>query len=243
VVNHYQYALEKAAEYKIMVRAHEAVRPTGISRTYQNLIGNESARGTAYQSFGGSKPNHVTLIPYTRLISGLMDYTLRIFKMDLSKLNPNNNSHVNSTIANQLALYATTYSHLQMAADLLENYNRFLDAFQFIKDVTIDWTENKYLEAEPGQNITVARKAKWTSNWFVGNVNGETPRTSNIRIDFLEEGKKYTATIYADAKDVHYKTNPQAYVIRKVVVTKKSKLSQLSVSDKGYAVSIIEIKK
>jgi hypothetical protein len=243
VVNHYQYALEKAAEYKVMVNAHEAVRPTGISRTYPNLIGNESARGTEYQSFGGSKPNHVTLLPFTRLIGGPMDYTPGIFEMDLSKLNPDNHSHVNSTIANQLALYVTMYSPLQMAADLPENYNRFLDAFQFIKDVAIDWTESKYLEAEPGQYITVARKAKGTSNWFVGNVNGETPRTSNIKFDFLEKGKKYTATIYADAKDAHYKTNPQAYVIRKVVVTNKSKLSQLSAPGGGYAVSIIEIKK
>jgi hypothetical protein len=243
VVNHYQYALEKAAEYKIMVNAHEAVRPTGISRTYPNLIGNESARGTEYQSFGGSKPNHVTLLPFTRLIGGPMDYTPGIFEMDLSKLNPDNHSHVNSTIANQLALYVTMYSPLQMAADLPENYNRFLDAFQFIKDVAIDWTESKYLEAEPGQYITVARKAKGTSKWFVGNVNGETPRTSNIKFDFLEKGKKYTATIYADAKDAHYKTNPQAYVIRKVVVTNKSKLSQLSAPGGGYAVSIIEIKK
>ena len=172
-----------------------------------------------------------------------MDYTPGIFEMDLSKLNPDNHSHVNSTIANQLALYVTMYSPLQMAADLPENYNRFLDAFQFIKDVAIDWTESKYLEAEPGQYITVARKAKGTNNWFVGNVNGETSRTSNIKFDFLEKGKKYTATIYADAKDAHYKTNPQAYVIRKVVVTNKSKLSQLSAPGGGYAVSIIEIKK
>ncbi|TDE06719.1 glycoside hydrolase family 97 protein [Flavobacterium hiemivividum] len=242
VVNHYQYAIEKAADYKIMVNAHEAVRPTGISRTYPNLIGNESARGTEYQSFGGSKPNHVTLLPFTRLIGGPMDYTPGIFEMDLSKLNPDNGSHVNSTIANQLALYVTMYSPLQMAADLPENYNRFLDAFQFIKDVAIDWSDSKYLEAEPGQYITVARKAKGTNNWFVGNVNGETSRTSNIKFDFLEKGKKYTATIYADAKDAHYKTNPQAYTIRTVTVTSKSKLSQLSVPGGGYAISIIERK-
>ncbi|NGY36630.1 glycoside hydrolase family 97 protein [Flavobacterium sp. XN-5] len=240
VVNHYQYAIEKAADYKIMVNAHEAVRPTGISRTYPNLIGNESARGTEYQSFGGSKPNHVTLLPFTRLIGGPMDYTPGIFEMDLSKLNPDNGSHVNSTIANQLALYVTMYSPLQMAADLPENYNRFLDAFQFIKDVAIDWSDSKYLEAEPGQYITAARKAKGTNNWFVGNVNGETSRTSNIKFDFLEKGKKYTATIYADAKDAHYKTNPQAYTIRTVTVTSKSKLSQLSVPGGGYAISIIE---
>lgn len=243
IINHYQYAIEKAADYKIMVNAHEAVRPTGICRTYPNLIGNESARGTEYQSFGGSKPNHVTLLPFTRLIGGPMDYTPGIFEMDLSKLNPDNHSHVNSTIANQLALYVTMYSPLQMAADLPENYNRFSDAFQFIKDVAIDWTESKYIEAEPGQYITVARKAKGTNNWFVGNVNGETPRTSNIKFDFLEKGKKYVATIYADAKDAHYKTNPQAYSIRKMTVSSKSKLAQLSAPGGGYAISIIEIKK
>ncbi|UTN05691.1 glycoside hydrolase family 97 protein [Flavobacterium bizetiae] len=242
IVNHYQYAIEKAADYKIMVNAHEAVRPTGIARTYPNLIGNESARGTEYQAFGGSKPNHVTVLPFTRLIGGPMDYTPGIFEMDISKMNPDNKSHVNSTIANQLALYVTMYSPLQMAADTPENYNRFPDAFQFIKDVAVDWSESKYIEAEPGDFITVARKAKGTNNWFVGNVNGETARTSNIDFSFLEKGKKYTATIYADAKDAHYKTNPQAYTIKKIAVTNKSKLSQLSVPGGGYAISIIETK-
>lgn len=242
IVNHYQYAIEKAADYKIMVNAHEAVRPTGICRTYPNLIGNEAARGTEYQAFGGSKPNHVTVLPFTRLIGGPMDYTPGIFEMDISKMNPDNKSHVNSTIANQLALYVTMYSPLQMAADTPDNYNRFPDAFQFIKDVAVDWSESKYIEAEPGDFITVARKAKGTNNWFVGNVNGETPRTSNIDFSFLEKGKKYTATIYADAKDAHYKTNPQAYTIRKIAVTNKSKLSQLSAPGGGYAISIIETK-
>ncbi|MFZ0598227.1 MAG: glycoside hydrolase family 97 protein, partial [Flavobacterium sp.] len=242
IVNHYQYAIEKAADYKIMVNAHEAVRPTGIARTYPNLIGNEAARGTEYQAFGGSKPNHVTVLPFTRLIGGPMDYTPGIFEMDISKMNPDNKSHVNSTIANQLALYVTMYSPLQMAADTPENYNRFPDAFQFIKDVAVDWSESKYIEAEPGDFITVARKAKGTNNWFVGNVNGETPRTSNIDFSFLEKGKKYTATIYADAKDAHYKTNPQAYTIKKIAVTNKSKLSQLSAPGGGYAISIIETK-
>ena len=242
IVNHYQYAIEKAADYKIMVNAHEAVRPTGIARTYPNLIGNEAARGTEYQAFGGSKPNHVTVLPFTRLIGGPMDYTPGIFEMDISKMNPDNKSHVNSTIANQLALYVTMYSPLQMAADTPENYNRFPDAFQFIKDVAVDWSESKYIEAEPGDFITVARKAKGTNNWFVGNVNGETPRTSNIDFSFLEKGKKYTATIYADAKDAHYKTNPQAYTIKKIVVTNKSKLSQFSAPGGGYAISIIENK-
>jgi hypothetical protein len=242
IVNHYQYAIEKAADYKIMVNAHEAVRPTGIARTYPNLIGNEAARGTEYQAFGGSKPNHVTVLPFTRLIGGPMDYTPGIFEMDISKMNPDNKSHLNSTLANQLALYVTMYSPLQMAADTPENYNRFPDAFQFIKDVAVDWSESKYIEAEPGDFITVARKAKGTNNWFVGNVNGETPRTSNVDFSFLEKGKKYTATIYADAKDAHYKTNPQAYTIKKMAVTNKSKLSQLSAPGGGYAISIIETK-
>jgi hypothetical protein len=243
MINHYQYAIEKAADYKIMVNAHEAVRPTGICRTYPNLIGNEAARGTEYQAFGGSKPNHVTLLPFTRLIGGPMDYTPGIFEMDISKFSANNKSHVNSTIANQLALYVTLYSPLQMAADFPEHYNKFSDAFQFIKDVAIDWSESNYLEAEPGQYVTVARKAKGTNNWFIGNVNGYEPRTSNISFAFLEKGKKYTATIYADAKDADYKTNPQAYTVRKIEVTNKSKLTQLSVAGGGYAVSIIENKK
>ncbi|UUW08467.1 glycoside hydrolase family 97 protein [Flavobacterium plurextorum] len=243
IVNHYQYAVEKAAEYKIMVNAHEAVRPTGICRTYPNLIGNESARGGECEAFGGSKPNHVTIIPFTRLIGGPMDYTPGIFEMDISKINPRNKSHANCTLSNQLALYVTIYSPLQMAADLPENYNRFSDAFQFIKDVAVDWSESNYLEAEPGQYITVARKAKGTNNWFIGNVNGIEPRTSNINFAFLEKGKKYTATIYADGKEANYKTNPQAYTIRKITVTNKSKLSQLSASGGGYAISILEDKK
>ncbi|SIT02102.1 Glycosyl-hydrolase 97 C-terminal, oligomerisation [Zobellia uliginosa] len=240
LVSHYQYALEKAAEYKVMVNAHEAVRPTGISRTYPNLIGNESARGTEYQAFGGNKPNHVTVLPFTRLLGGPMDYTPGIFEMDISKLNPENTSHVNATIANQLALYVTMYSPLQMAADLPENYKRFPDAFQFIKDVPVDWDDSKYLEAEPGRYITVARKEKGGSNWFVGNVNGNETRTSKIKLDFLEKGKKYTATIYADASDAHYKTNPQAYTISTKTVTYRSLLKLRSASGGGYAISIVE---
>lgn len=243
IVNHYQYAIEKAAEYKIMVNAHEAVRPTGIARTWPNLIGNESARGTEYQAFGGSKPNHVTLLPFTRLLGGPMDYTPGIFEMNISKLNSENTSHANCTITNQLALYVTMYSPLQMAADLIENYNRFPDAFQFIKDVAVDWDDSKYLEAEPGRYITAARKAKGTNNWFVGSVGWDNPRTSNISFDFLDKGKIYVATIYADAKDAHYKTNPQAYTIRKVLVTSKSKLSQYVAPGGGYAISIMEATK
>jgi hypothetical protein len=238
--NHYQYVLEKAADYQIMINGHEAVRPTGICRTYPNLIGNESARGTEYQAFGGSKPNHVTVLPFTRLIGGPMDYTPGIFEMDISKLNPNNQSHVNSTLANQLALYVTMYSPLQMAADLPEHYNRFSDAFQFIKDVAIDWDDSKYLEAEPGEYITVARKAKGSNNWFIGNVNGVTPRETSVQLDFLEKGKKYEATIYADAKEAHFYSNPQAYTIKKITVTHKSKIKQVSASGGGFAISLIE---
>ncbi|HCO67497.1 MAG TPA: alpha-glucosidase [Dysgonomonas sp.] len=239
--NHYLYAVKKAADYKIMVNAHEATRPTGLSRTYPNLIGNESARGTEYQAFGGSKPNHVTILPFTRLLGGPMDYTPGIFEMDIAKVNPNNHSHVNSTLANQLALYVTMYSPLQMAADIIENYQRFPDAFQFIRDVALDWDESKYLEAEPGEYITIARKAKGSDNWFVGNVCGEKGFTSNITFDFLTPDKQYIATIYSDAKDAHYRTNPQAYQIRKVVVTSKSRLRQLSAPGGGYAISIYPV--
>lgn len=243
IINHYQYAIEKAAQCQIMVNAHEAVRPTGIARTYPNLIGNESARGTEYQAFGGSKANHVTILPFTRLLGGPMDYTPGIFEMDISKLNPDNHSHVNSTLANQLALYVTMYSPLQMAADLPENYNRFADAFQFIKDVAVDWDDSKYLEAEPGEYITVARKAKGTGQWFIGNVNGEQPRTATIALDFLTPGKTYAATIYADAKDAHYKTNPQAYAIKTQTVNSKSKLNLFSAPGGGYAISFKEVVK
>jgi hypothetical protein len=243
IVNHYQYALEKAAEYEIMINAHEAVRPTGIARTWPNLIANESARGTEYQAFGGNKPNHVTVLPFTRLIGGPMDYTPGIFEMDISKLNPDNNSHVNSTLANQLALYVTMYSPLQMAADLPKHYEQFMDAFQFIKDVAIDWEKSVYLEAEPGDYITIARKEKDGNNWFVGNVNGLTPRTSEIEFDFLEKGKTYIATVYADAEDAHYKDNPQVYEIKKYRVNSKSELSQKSAPGGGYAISIMEASK
>ena len=240
MVNHYLYAVKKAAQYKIMVNGHEAVRPTGLCRTYPNLIGNESARGTEYESFGGSKPFHTTILPFTRLIGGPMDYTPGIFEMDLSKVIPDNDSHVNSTLARQLALYVTMYSPLQMAADLPENYSRFMDAFQFIKDVAIDWDDTKVLAAEPGDYITIARKAKGTNNWFIGTTVDENGYTSNIKFDFLDAGKKYIATIYADAADAHYKTNPQAYTIRKVVVTSKSKLTQKCAPGGGFAISVIE---
>ena len=242
ILNHYQYCIEKAVDYEIMVNAHEAVRPTGICRTYPNLIGNEAARGTEFQAFGGSKANHTTVLPFTRLMGGPMDYTPGIFEMDISKLNPGNNSHCNTTIANQLGLYVVMYSPLQMAADLPENYNRFLDAFQFIKDVPVEWSTSKYLEAEPGYYITTARKDKNSNNWFVGNVNGLNKRTSTISLDFLEKGKKYEATIYADANDAHYKTNPQAYKITKQKVTNKTKLKLTTAAGGGYGISIVEVK-
>ena len=241
MVNHYQYAVEKAAEYKIMVNAHEAVRPTGLCRTYPNLIGNESARGTEYESFGGNTPDHTTILPFTRLIGGPMDYTPGIFETRISKLNPDNNSYVRSTLARQLALYVTMYSPLQMAADLPEHYNQFLDAFQFIKDVAIDWQDTKVLEAEPGDYITIARKDKSSNNWFVGCTVDENGYQSNISFQFLDPGKKYIATVYADAKGAHYEKNPQAYQINKYVVTSKSKLKQACAPGGGYAISLIEV--
>lgn len=239
--NHYQYAIEKAAEYKIMVNAHEAVRPTGICRTWPNLIGNEATRGTEYQAYGGNKASHTSILPFTRVIGGPIDFTPGVFEMDMTKLNPKNPSHCNSTLANQLALYVTMSSPLQMACDLPENYDRFPDAFQFIKDVALDWDESIYLEAEPNEYITVARKAKNTDNWFVGNTAGNNKFTSNIMFDFLDPSKVYVATIYADGKDADYKTNPQAYTIRKVLVTNKSKLTQVSVAGGGYAISIVPV--
>ncbi|GIM52860.1 alpha-glucosidase [Capnocytophaga cynodegmi] len=240
-VNHYLYAIKKAAEYKIMVNAHESVHMTGLHRTYPNLLAQESARGTEFQAFGGSKPNHTTILPFTRLMGGPMDYTPGIFEMQISKLNPENNSHVNTTLCNQLALYVTMYSPLQMAADLPENYERFSDAFQFIKDVAVDWDRSIYLEAEPGKYITVARKAKGTNNWFVGNVAGYERFNSKIKLDFLDSNKQYIATIYSDAHNADYKTNPQAYTIRKGIVTSKTKLNLTSVPAGGYAISVIEV--
>ncbi|MDR2926719.1 MAG: glycoside hydrolase family 97 protein [Cytophagaceae bacterium] len=239
--NHYLFAVQKAADYKIMVNAHEAVRPTGICRTYPNLISNESARGTEYQAFGGSNTNHTTILPFTRLIGGPMDYTPGIFEMDVNKYNPNNNSHINTTICNQLSLYVTMSSPLQMAADFPETYNRFADAFQFIKEVALDWDESCYLEAEPGEYITVARKAKGRTSWFVGSTNGEKTRASKIDFSFLPKGKTFIATIYADTPNAHYKTNPQAYAIRKVIVTDKSKLVQQCAPAGGYAITVTEV--
>ena len=240
MVNHYLHAVQEAARHHIMVNAHEAVRPTGLCRTWPNLIGNESARGTEYQSFGGTKPMHVTLLPFTRLQGGPMDYTPGIFSMEVSKLNPANNSHVNATIANQLALYVTLYSPLQMAADVPEHYEQYMDAFQFIKDVAVDWDESRYLLAEPGDLIVIARRAKGSAEWFVGGVTDENRRTAELRFDFLDPEKSYVATLYADAPDADYRTNPEAYTIRSGKVTAKSKLKVEMAAGGGFALSIRE---
>jgi len=243
MVNHYLYALKKAAEYKIMVNAHEAVRPTGLCRTYPNLIGNESARGTEFEAFGGSNPDHTTILPFTRLIGGPMDYTPGAFEMDISEYNPDNESYVRSTIARQLALYVTMYSPLQMAADLPETYQKYMDAFQFIKDVPLDWDDTKVLEAEPGDYITYARQEKGTENWFVGRTNDEEERTSQIEFNFLSPDVIYIATIYSDQMDAHYESNPEAYQINKFIVTNDSKLTQYCAPGGGYAISLMEVKK
>ena len=236
--NHYLYAVTEAAKHKIMVNAHEAVRPTGLCRTYPNLIGNESARGTEYEAFAGNKPFHTTVLPFTLLQGGPMDYTPGIFEMDMKTVNPDGNGHVNSTLARQLALYVTMYSPLQMAADVPEVYNRYLDAFQFIKDVAVDWDESKYLEAEPGRYIVAARKAKGTDDWFVGCTAGEDGHESTLDLAFLDSDKKYEATIYADAPDAHYATNPQAYKITKKKVSAKTKLKMKAAPGGGYAISL-----
>ena len=238
MVNHYLYAITKAAEYKIMVNAHEAIRPTGLSRTYPNLIGNESARGTEFESFGGNNADHTTILPFTRLMGGPMDYTPGIFQTQINAYNPDNNSFVHTTLAKQLALYVTMYSPLQMAADLPETYNKFLDAFQFIKDVAIDWDESYILEAEPGDYITIARKAKGKNEWFVGGITDENKRTATIDFSFLPKGKIYEATVYGDAKDADYITNPQAYEIKKIKVTSKTKLKQNLATSGGFAISV-----
>ena len=238
--NHYLYAVKKAAEYKIMVNAHEAVRPTGLCRTYPNLIGNESARGTEYEAFGGSKPFHTTILPFTRLIGGPMDYTPGIFDTKLDFMGDLPHGQVQTTLCKQLALYVTMYSPLQMAADVIESYEARMDAFQFIKDVAIDWDESRYLEAEPGDYLTIARKAKGTNNWFVGGITDENARKVELKLDFLDADKKYVATLYADGKDADYKENPTSYQIKKGIVTNKTKISVQEARSGGFALSLIE---
>ena len=241
-VNHYLHAVKEAAKHKIMVNAHEAVRPTGLCRTYPNLIGNESARGTEFESFGGNKPFHTTVLPFTRLQGGPMDYTPGIFETQIWNVNPDNKSYARSTLAKQLGLYLTMYSPLQMAADLPENYEKYADAFQFIKDVPVDWQKSIYLEAEPGRYITVARKDKNSNNWYIGCTANENGHTSLLKLDFLDKNKKYEATIYADAKNAHYKNNPKAYKISKQKVDANTSLSIIAKEGGGYAISIKEIK-
>ena len=237
--NHYLYAVKKAADYKIMVNAHEATRPTGLCRTYPNLIGNESARGTEYEAFGGNQVNHTTILPFTRCIGGPMDYTPGIFVMDISKMNPSNNSRVRSTLARQLALYVTLYSPLQMAADVIEHYEARPDAFQFIKDVALDWDKSLYLAAEPGEYVLTARKAKGKDEWYVGCTAGDHGYKTDFSLDFLKPGKIYQAIIYSDAKGTAWNKNPESYVIEKLSVTNKSVLKGLVAGvGGGFAISI-----
>ncbi len=241
LINHYVYVLKKAAEHKVMVNGHEMVRPTGLCRTYPNLIGSESARGTEFQAFGGTMPHHVTILPFTRLNGGPMDYTPGIFFMDLAKVTDGRNqSWVNSTLANQLALYVTMYSPLQMAADLPEHYAQNMDAFQFIKDVDIDWIQSKYLLAEPGEYLVIARQGKKNGQWFLGGVTDDKARTLDVPMNFLEPGKTYEATIYSDAADAHYKNNPRAYQIEKKAVTADDTLSIYAAPGGGFAISFEE---
>lgn len=236
--NHYQYAIRKAAEHHIMVNAHEAVRPTGLCRTYPNMIGNESAKGTEYQAFGGLHPQHVTILPFTRLNGGPMDYTPGVFVMDMKENCPTNKSHVNATICNQLALYLTMYSPLQMAADFPEHYMKYTDAFQFIKDVAVDWRKSKYLFAEPGDYLIVARQAKDSGQWFVGGVTDELCRSFEVPMSFLDAGENYEMTLYADSEDADYKTNPQSYVISKVSVKSESVVPVTMAPGGGFAMSV-----
>ncbi len=240
MVNHYLYAVQQAAKHHIMVNAHEAVRPTGLCRTYPNLVGNESARGTEFEAFGGSEPYHTVILPFTRLQGGPMDYTPGILETKLSKW-CDNPSYVHTTLVGQLALYCTMYSPLQMAADLPENYEKYADAFQFIKDVAVDWDDSKYLEAEPAQYITVARKAKGTNNWFIGGKCNQNGHKSTIKLDFLDKGRKYKATIYTDGKNASYDKNPSSYIITKKTLKRGDTLNITEAPGGGFAISLIAL--
>ena len=235
--NHYLRAVKEAAKHHIMVNAHEATRPTGLCRTYPNLVGNESARGTEYEAFGGSRPDHTVVLPFTRLQGGPMDYTPGILETQLNTWSENT-SFVHTTLVGQLSLYLVMYSPLQMAADLPENYMKYYDAFQFIRDVAVDWDDSKYLEAEPGDYITVARKAKGTDNWFIGGKCDENGHKAVVKLDFLDKGRKYDCTIYADAKDAHYEKNPKAYEITHKIVKKGDVLKLQEAPGGGFAVSL-----
>ncbi len=242
IVNHYQYVVEQAAKHHVMVNGHEAVRPTGLCRTWPNLVGNESARGTEYEAFGGSAPSHTVILPFTRLQGGPMDYTPGILETQLSTWS-DNPSWVRTTLCGQLALYLTMYSPLQMAADLPENYEKYDDAFQFIRDVATDWDDSRYLEAEPARYITVARKAKGTDRWFIGGKCNEDGHQSDLRLDFLDKGKKYVCTVYADAKDADYEKNPKAYTITRRTVKQGDRLRLKMAPGGGFAVSLFPVAK
>lgn len=235
--NHYMHVIKEAAKHRIMVNAHEAVRPTGLCRTYPNMVGNESARGTEYEAFGGSRPDHTVILPFTRLQGGPMDYTPGILETQL-KTWSDNTSYVRTTLVGQLALYVTMYSPLQMAADLPENYKKFNDAFQFIKDVPCDWSQSIYLEAEPADYITVARQDKNSNDWYIGGKCDENGHKSVLKLDFLDKDYIYDCTIYADAKDADYKNNPKAYKITHKKVKKGDVLKLTMAPGGGFAVSL-----
>ena len=243
-INHYLYCVKRAADFQICVNAHEAVRPTGLCRTYPNLVGNESARGTEFEAFEGNRPHHTTILPFTRLVGGPMDYTPGIFNILIQheKRKPED-SRVNTTLTKQLAYYVTMYSPIQMAADFPESYEKYMDAFQFIKDVAVDWQKSLYLEAEPGDYITIARKEKGGERWFVGGITDENARKSSIALDFLNPNQKYLATVYADGKDADYENNPLSYKITKGIVTSKSQLNVNLARSGGYAVSLVPVSK
>ena len=238
MVNHFNFVARRAADYKLMVNSHESSRPTGYSRTYPNYIAAEAARGNEFNAWStGNPPMHETILPFTRLLGGPMDYTPGIFEIKMSYYDKTKTEQVHTTLAKQLALYVTMYSPLQMAADLPENYERYPDAFQFIKDVAVDWQDSKYLEAEPGDYLTVVRKAKNSEKWFLGAITDEKPRKSEIKLDFLSKGKKYKAIIYEDAKDADWKKNPIAYKITTIVVTNTSKINLNLAPGGGTAIS------
>ncbi len=239
MVNHYLYVAQRAADYHIMVDSHEAVRPTGLCRTYPNWLAQESARGGEFESMGGNPPEHTTLLPFTRLKGGPMDYTPGLFETRLSYYNEGKTGQALTTLARQLALYLTMPGPLQMACDLPDNYRRFADAFQFIKDVPVDWSDSRYLEAEPGDYITVARKDKHSDDWYVGGITDENARVAEINFSFLPEGVNYEATIYADGKDAHYIDNPQSYNITTKKVNRKTRLKQHIAPGGGFAIRLV----
>jgi hypothetical protein len=238
MVNHFNFVARRAADYKLMINSHESSRPTGYGRTYPNYIAAEAARGNEFNAWSvGNPPMHETILPFTRLLGGPMDYTPGIFEIKMNYYDKNKTEQVHTTLAKQLALYVTMYSPLQMAADLPENYEKYMDAFQFIKDVAVDWDESKYIEAEPGDYLTVARKAKGKESWFLGAITDENARKKEIKLDFLTKGKKYKGIIYEDAKDADWKKNPIAYKIKTMIVTNKSKISLNLAPGGGTAIS------